>query len=323
MQPQISVILPVYNAEKYLAKCIESILQQTYPNIEVVIIDDGSTDSSKLICDNYARKDNRIVVYHTDNFGASHARNYGLEHFNGEYCVFVDSDDYVSKKYIEHLYYAIESVGAKILICAHEEISGTHIEVHNECGREQPYIFNICDYNYQDKTHARGAIWAAIYHRTIINSIRFDEDLYVGEDTLFFAKALNQCDKIAYLNEKLYYHIHRSNSLCDGKYDEKKFTGIIALQRACDVFFEQDDKIQESCRALMVEQCIVGAKRMTKEGSSNQKLFKELIRLARENRNCFMHSTYSWKFKISYMFFCLTPKYYLKLYKKVEALKKQ
>ena len=108
MNPLISLIIPVYNVEKYLAKCMESVLAQTYDNFEAILVDDGSTDSSGKMCDEYAKKDTRVLVFHKENGGLSDARNYGVERAHGELVAFLDSDDFVSNDYLFHLYSLIQ-----------------------------------------------------------------------------------------------------------------------------------------------------------------------------------------------------------------------
>ena len=103
-EPLISIIVPVYNVEKYLKKCLDSILSQTYKNFEVIIVNDGSPDNSQKIIDEYKKKDKRIIVLEKENGGLSSARNYGIEHANGKYISFVDADDYIEKDYVEKLY---------------------------------------------------------------------------------------------------------------------------------------------------------------------------------------------------------------------------
>ena len=110
MKPLISVILPIYNVAQFLPRCIESVCSQTYDNLEIILVDDGSPDDCGDICDKYAEKDNRIVVVHKQNGGLSDARNKGAEIANGEYITFIDSDDYVTDTYVEYLYSLIENI---------------------------------------------------------------------------------------------------------------------------------------------------------------------------------------------------------------------
>lgn len=120
-QPLISVIVPCYNVEEYLPKCVESILNQTYRNLEIFLVNDGSLDRSGEICDEYVVKDTRIKVIHKENGGLSDARNVALDIMTGEYVTFVDSDDYVAEDYVEYLYKLIEENGVKLSVSWHQE----------------------------------------------------------------------------------------------------------------------------------------------------------------------------------------------------------
>lgn len=113
----VSIIIPVYNAEKYISRCLDSIINQSYKNIQIIVIDDGSTDNGVLILDKYKEDDNRISVYRTENRGVSYARNLGIEKAKGEYFVFVDADDFVQKDMIEKMYYRLLSDGSDICVC--------------------------------------------------------------------------------------------------------------------------------------------------------------------------------------------------------------
>ena len=118
-RPLISIILPIYNIEQYLARCMEAVLGQTYENLEVLMVDDGSPDNCPAMCDAYAAKDPRVKALHKKNGGLSDARNYGIEHAEGEYIACIDPDDYVDSDYIEYLYSLIEKYGTRMSICQH------------------------------------------------------------------------------------------------------------------------------------------------------------------------------------------------------------
>ena len=117
MYDLISVVIPVYNVEKYLEKCLDSVVEQTYRNLEIILVDDGSTDNSGAICDRYAQKDSRVVVIHQKNGGLSKARNVGIDTATGKYISFIDSDDYVGSCYIETLYKEIKPNIINLSIC--------------------------------------------------------------------------------------------------------------------------------------------------------------------------------------------------------------
>lgn len=136
-EPLISVIVPVYNVEKYLDKCVDSIVNQTYKNLEIILVDDGSPDNCPKMCDDWARKDKRIRVIHKKNGGVSSARNLGINNANGECIGFVDSDDWIEKKYIQKLYETLIQEGADIALCGCNRVTGTNIEKINAKGTDE------------------------------------------------------------------------------------------------------------------------------------------------------------------------------------------
>ena len=143
-EPLISVIVPVYNVEKYIAACVDSILAQTYTNLEILLVDDGSTDSSGALCDEYARRDVRVRVIHQENGGLSDARNTGMQSAQGTYFAFVDSDDFIAGDYIAYLYGMIEKHHAQIAVCGYQKVYpgdenscyGTQTDKHNSVDRK-------------------------------------------------------------------------------------------------------------------------------------------------------------------------------------------
>lgn len=144
MKPLISVILPIYNVAQFLPRCIESVCSQTYDNLEIILVDDGSPDDCGDICDKYAEKDNRIVVVHKQNGGLSDARNKGAEIANGEYITFIDSDDYVTDTYVEYLYSLIEKYHTRMSLCTHTVVfeKGNNIIYGN--GKDEVLTTEIC-----------------------------------------------------------------------------------------------------------------------------------------------------------------------------------
>lgn len=136
-EPLISVIVPVYNVEKYLDKCVDSIVNQTYKNLEIILVDDGSPDNCPKMCDNWAKKDKRIKVIHKENGGVSSARNVGIDNAKGEYIGFVDSDDWTEKKYIQKLYEVLIQENADIALCGYNRVTGANIEKININGTSE------------------------------------------------------------------------------------------------------------------------------------------------------------------------------------------
>lgn len=215
--PLVSVIIPVYNTEKYLDRCINSVLAQTLSDIEVLLIDDGSTDGSGKKCDDYARKDKRIHVIHTSNQGVSHARNRGLEQAKGEYISFIDSDDWIDSDMIATLYRLMQTHHADLSTCGYiiEDENGSIIYNIKE---KAIYTLNKWDAIYSlfhDKYYKyKGNLWDKLYNKSIIErqQLKFNEKIYYNEDRLFIFQYLNGCQSMAYTTIPYYHYIMRDTS---------------------------------------------------------------------------------------------------------------
>ena len=213
--PKVSIIVPIYNAENCLARCIDSILAQTYSDFELILVDDGSNDASDLICDNFAQKDNRIIVIHKENGGTSNARNKGLEIATGEYITFVDSDDTISANYLEAF-----SFSADFEIAGLEIVNFKGIK---DCPKESKILSSkedICDWFSQDFDELYlTTICSKVFCREIIenNSLQFDTTLKRGEDTNFVYSYLSHCQNIK-LIPSIYYQYYTDESLISHKY---------------------------------------------------------------------------------------------------------
>lgn len=214
----ISVIVPVYNVEKYLVKCIESIINQTYKNIEIILVDDGSTDSSSEICDNYSMKYNNIITFHKKNGGLSSARNYGIENCNGEYITFVDSDDYISNVFIQTLYSAVKNKKADLVISGlkdfyeNEIVKADNIDLNvekvitKEIALKKMLLQEEIDVNSTAK----------LYSKKIFENIRFPEGkLY--EDIQIIDDIISNASCIVQISYRGYYYLQRVNSIMYGK----------------------------------------------------------------------------------------------------------
>lgn len=211
VEKKVSVIIPVYNAEKYLRRCVESVLGQSYGDLELVLVDDGSTDSSGAICDEYASCDVRVRVVHQENRGVSAARNAGLRVATGEYVVFVDSDDSVLSDYVHNLVSAGDDdyVAAG---CYVQNKDGTWSEWHNV-----PKKITIDEIERNSKKIHEvptGTVWSHRYKRNKIvdNGLWFSEDVSRGEDTLFNCRYLRICESIVILDTLDYRYYHHDTS---------------------------------------------------------------------------------------------------------------
>jgi len=212
MTATISVIIPIYNVEPYLRRCLNSVLNQSYPNLEIILVDDGSPDGCPQICDEYAAKDKRIIVIHKENGGLSAARNTGLDVCKGEYISFIDSDDWVSEKYIETLINTVTKEDADIAIGEYKSTSGHH-------PKEQSSVFatTLSSKEALFRLFSKNNIvftvsWGKLYKKELFSTLRFPIGKYHEDEFTTYILFYNS-KKIAYTSEALYYYYKRAGSI--------------------------------------------------------------------------------------------------------------
>lgn len=205
----VSVIVPIYNLEKYLDKCIESLLGQTYKNLEIWLVDDGSKDSSGAICDKYGAMDERIRVLHQKNGGAAAARNAALKVCTGEYLTFVDGDDYIDENLIKVLVDAMEKQEAQISICGWQDVyENTVVEKSPSVGEMDIYDTEAALENMLYQRRYDTAMWAKLYQRELFEDILFPiGNLY--EDIAIIYKVFARAKKVVYVDYAGYYYLLR------------------------------------------------------------------------------------------------------------------
>ena len=220
MTEKITVIVPVYNVENYLNKCLDSLINQTYKNLEIIVINDGSTDNSGEICQEYAQKDNRITYVEQENGGLSDARNSGLERMTGSYVTFVDSDDWVEPDYVEVLHNKLIGYQADIAIgnyySYNEDEAMYYFHVNSESYYEKLYdnisIFENLYDGKQMKSFSLISAWGKLYKAELFDYIRFDKGK-LGEDGYINQKLYLLVQKVIYINQGLYAYRQRSGSI--------------------------------------------------------------------------------------------------------------
>ena len=236
----ISVIVPVYNVEKYLRRCIDSILNQTYQNLEIILIDDGSTDNSGAICDEYIKKDNRILVIHQENKGLAGARNSGLDIAKGKYIGCVDSDDYIHPEMYERLYNLIVSTNTDMAVCGYHPIYSSDyklypmgdadIEIHTNTEAMEKLYEPFCQIYWVEA-------WNKLYSRWIFDKIRYPEGINF-EDNYIYHRILETVKTIVYTHERLLYYYQREDSIMRENYSLKKLDELKSYEDRAK-FFEQ------------------------------------------------------------------------------------
>lgn len=217
---KVSIIVPVFNVENYLKKCIDSLLIQTYNNIEIILIDDGSTDKSGQICDMYASQDSRIKVYHKENSGQSDARNMGLEYAEGDWITFVDSDDYVTMDYVEYLlqlakdYHSDMSIASFTYITPRKSINRSTGEII-AMDSEETIKRMLLDDGFDM------GVWAKMFRRDLFNKYRFPSGK-IFEDSLITYQVTTEAKKIVFGSKSIYFYVNREDSTVNRQFTEKK-----------------------------------------------------------------------------------------------------
>lgn len=233
----VSVIVPIYNVEKYLDKCVESLLNQTYSEMEIILVDDGSTDNSGKICDAYQERDDRIVVLHKANGGVSSARNEGLKIAKGEYIAFVDSDDWVHKEYIACLAEGLNS-GADLAICSMTEIAEREIEDVAVLSKQYfQFDRNECFQKMLYSTKIGGFLWNKLFRKTLITHA-LKENIYYSEDFVFCAQYAENIKQAVFIDIPLYYYWQNLNSVTNmhGVYNDKIFSLLEAEKLLREIY---------------------------------------------------------------------------------------
>lgn len=217
----ISVIIPVYNVEAYLQRCIESVINQTYRNLEIILVDDGSTDKSGAICDSYALKDKRICVFHKENGGLSDARNYGVSKAQGTYIAFVDADDYIAPEMLGLLYERMQKDNSDMAVCGYRYVDEKGKFLIDKNG-ENPICDEVLtgDEAIHKLEHHKKwyftVVWNKLYRRCLFEDIEFLKDKY-HEDEYIAHHIYNRCDRISFIHNELYYYVQRAGSITDVK----------------------------------------------------------------------------------------------------------
>mgnify|MGYP002567683511 FL=1 len=223
----ITIIIPIYNVDKYLKRCLDSVLNQEYSNIQVILIDDGSNDMSSLICDEYVKKDKRCEVIHINNQGVSHARNEGIKLAKGQYLTFVDADDWVEQKIYVKLYENIKKYNADISICNYQirydesRMEKNQIESRIDILEKNDAIKLLIEEKYFG-----GFLMNKLFSADVIKKIALNEEIYILEDLLFCYEVFNNAKKIVYDSENLYNYYQRETSALHKRYSWKNLTGI-------------------------------------------------------------------------------------------------
>ena len=241
-EPVVSVIVPVYKVEKYIKKCLNSIINQTYKNLEIILVDDGSPDKCPEICDEYAKKDNRIMVIHKNNGGLSDARNAGLDIASGKYVTFIDSDDYIAVDYIEKLYRALVDNGADMSLCSFifvDDNCSVITERQNDSPIADECISGLDIIKKLNQSHGGYYVVSVckLYSIHLFDNLRFRLGK-IHEDEFMIHHVLYRCKRVAAIAQPLYFYLQRSGSIMNE---------IIAYKQLdiCEAFLDRAEFLED------------------------------------------------------------------------------
>lgn len=281
--PLISVIVPVYNVEAYIEKCLQSICGQTYHNLEIILVDDGSTDASGTVCDKYAVRDSRIKVVHQPNGGLSVARNTGLEQATGEYLAFVDSDDWIESDMYEFLYRLLIENNADIAICSHFVEKPFPIKV--KCSQERAIAFTraqAMEMLVQDRI-IRNYVWDKLYKRSLFENISFPQAQWY-EDLAIMCKVFHQAHKIAMHSVPKYHYVIRENSITGSIYTIKKeYHHLCALIEQGKFIHQANYNIDTSPNIVRRAIHLIDHSTMLKKDAGSEEIINKTLNVIRQH----------------------------------------
>lgn len=306
-KPLISVIVPVYNVEKYVGRCLTSIINQSYTNLEIIVVNDGSTDKSLAVCEEYAAKDNRIKLISQENKGLSGARNTGLRHYTGEYVSFVDSDDWIHRNMIEYMFNVFISHDVEMSLCG-------NLHVSEEMVKDERYVEKDCKIFTSNSfmelflNETFTACWSRLFRKDVIKGIQFPEGLNC-EDFIYMYEVVRRIKKDVGLVELplYYYFCNRPDSIVNNSFGIRKFDQYYSAKKLFELVCEHTPqyKKQSLTRLAGAILSLVNSAR-AREGFEEQE--KEMTSTLRNNASLFLFNKYiMWKMRVL-LFFLILPR---------------
>ena len=313
--PLISVIVPVYKVEKYLDKCLESIVNQTYTNLEIILVDDGSPDNCPAMCDVWAEKDSRIKVIHKENDGLANARNSGIEICTGEYVMFTDSDDWIDADMVEYLYSLIVEYDAEVSRC------GYYTEYENglPTGYPEDMTVKLYDYNQRiiELTTAgfAGTAWNKLYKKSVIKAHPYMKNDGCSEDIMHNYRVYKDVEKTVFCDDPKYHYLIRENSITNNKFSFGAFDIIRAKTIVLNENKNNSEVLPYAIRGFVMSAFIVlsGCIQNDMFPKERDELIKKIVGYKKEILKSNMYSKGD---KAKTLLLSFSPSLYIKLIKR-------
>lgn len=304
----IDVIIPVYNVKLYLEKCLDSVINQKFDQINIIIVDDGSTDGSSNICDSYQKKDSRILVIHQQNKGLANARNTGLKYSKAKYVSFIDSDDFLEPDFLSYLYSNIIKFHADISICSYQLSTKKKEQIQEKVTITDSYsalkLMSACDYKYSF------VAWNKLYKRELFKSNLFPNGkLY--EDLVPITNAVIKSNKIVFSNFKKYHYLNvRKSSICNQQFSVKEYDRIEQVKILNIIISQKMPKLKKHFLIFTILNYIYVCDKLLLANDNKNKFINETNKLIKKNILNILFSDYLMRRKIQIFIFYLNKKLY-------------
>ena len=325
MNEIVSVIVPIYKVEEYLERCVDSILKQTYQNIEIILVDDGSPDKCGLICDEYSFKDHRIKVLHKVNGGLSDARNAGIDVASGQYITFIDSDDYVADNYVEELIRAIQGTQSDMSMVAAQVVSESSPCLLNgnkgniTCISSNEAIIRSLHLSL------RQSAWGKLYKTEVFSDIRFPKGM-LYEDLAITYQVFDKIEKMAISDAKLYKYVIRPGSIMQSSFNILHYNSLIVADQAMDFVIEKYPNLYYQAEGRRVYSYFTVLRRMLLDGDSekHKAQIEELkYKITTHSKNLLFNKRIKASLKLRILSYRMSDKLYLvvenAIYNRIES----
>lgn len=296
--PLISIIVPVYNVENYLKKCLDSLLSQTYQNLEIIAVDDGSPDNCGVILDEYAKKDDRVKVIHKENGGVSSARNVGLDNANGEYVIMVDSDDYVSCDFISSLYNNLVEYNTDISVCNYfqldEDEEPKNLMEEKFILMDKMKMISVMLFHYP----FTGSLWNKLIKADLVRNVRFNVKLKHFEDYDFLYRVFKKADSLIFTYKQMYFYVNRQGSVARSNFSIHQAVRIDVINNIYEDIKQNYPQIEEEGFLSKVKNYLALADKIKQAKYKDKKLKKSIKNAVRKNLKRFLRCKIPFGYKL-------------------------
>lgn len=311
--PLISVVIPAYNSECSIKRCILSVLFQSYNNIEVLLVNDGSTDNTSSICHHLADQDSRIMVFDIQNSGSAAARNYALNRISGDFVTFIDSDDYVDSGMLQGLLSYMDERTVVRSLGIDELPDGTLVKPRSII--DSPLLVPSKEMSFTGPELYGPVVWGALFPRDVIDPVRFPTDYSVGEDSIFLSRACHNASYIKVIPDRWYHYVLNSKSITHAVYGEKRYSEILAWEKLVSES-SYNSSTESSARSALCVRALTGLVEVSSCKSSHQVDYVSKLRLVAKDNLPFLlrDSHFTLRRKVSKLIEYFFPIVYSRLF---------